>query len=80
VPQGRSGRVRKYHPHRNSIPGPSSPQSVQSVAIPTEPPGPLKHRVKFGMYQYIVLILDAFVNYSITMPSVLCKLHLPKNG
>jgi hypothetical protein len=60
VPQSRSGRVRKYHPHRDSIPGPSNPQSV---AIPTESPGPLKRGVKFGMYQYIVLILDAFVDY-----------------
>jgi hypothetical protein len=36
-PQGRSGRVRKISPHRNSILGPSSPYPV---AIPTELPGP----------------------------------------
>ena len=34
-PQGRSGQVRKISPHRDSIPGPSSPQAV---AIPTEYP------------------------------------------
>ena len=36
-PQGRSGLVRKISPHRDSIPGPSSPQAV---SIPTELPGP----------------------------------------
>ena len=38
-PQGRSGQVRKISPHRDSIPRPSSPQTV---AIPTELPGPSK--------------------------------------
>ena len=32
-PQGPSGWVRKFLPHRDSIPGPSSPERV---AIPTE--------------------------------------------
>ena len=35
-PQGRSGLVRKISPHRDSMPGPSSPQAV---AIPTTLPG-----------------------------------------
>ena len=37
-PQGRSGRTRKSRPHRDSIPGPSSPYRV---AIPTELSRPL---------------------------------------
>ena len=40
-PQGRSGQVRKISPHRDLIPGPSSPQAV---AIPTTLPG---SRIKF---------------------------------
>ena len=36
-PQGRSGLVRKISPHRDSIPGPSSPQAV---AIPNTLPDP----------------------------------------
>ena len=51
-PQGRSGRVRKiFPPHRDSIPGPSSPQRV---AITTELPGPFmikKCKVKFTLEQ-----------------------------
>ena len=39
-PQGRSGLVRKISLHRDSIPGPSSPQAV---AIPTALPGPRRH-------------------------------------
>ena len=36
-PQGRYGQVRNISPHRDSIPGPSSPLAV---AIPTTLPGP----------------------------------------
>ena len=42
-PQGWSGQVRKISPHRDSIPGPSSPQAV---AIPTTLPGPYQNTIK----------------------------------
>ena len=32
-PQGRSGLVRKISPHRDSIPGPSSPQAVEETKL-----------------------------------------------
>ena len=50
-PQGRSGLVRKISPHRDSIPGPSSP-----VAIPTTLPGP----------QNIINMLSVFTSTQIS--------------
>ena len=45
-PQGLSGLVRKILPHRDSIPGPSSPQAV---AIPTTLPGPHTYQERIIM-------------------------------
>ena len=55
-PQGRSGLVRKISPHRDSIPGPSSPQAV---AIPTTLPGPQELQVNgLNIQGLIVTIRD----------------------
>ena len=53
-PQGRSGQVRKISPHRDSIPGPSSPQAV---AIPTELPNPIHICINFLKQKNTLIIL-----------------------
>ena len=61
--QGRSGRVRKISPHhRDSIPGPSSPQRV---TIPTELSRPLKSkRSCFFLVLVYVFIIDVINSWS----------------
>ena len=56
-PQDRSGQVRKISPHRDSIPGPSSPQTV---AIPTELPGPRGKILIISIYSVTSM---SFTNY-----------------
>ena len=63
--QGRSGQ-RKISPHRDSIPGPSSPYSV---AIPTELSGPHIILCKMGLVVKFVSYMDCANLHSVCAPS-----------
>ena len=75
-PQGRSGG-RKISPHRDSIPGPSRPQSV---AIPTELPGPyiMKNylpilKAHTSLMSYITNSMEHSLSYKLTVPQLVKK-------